>query len=498
MRTVIIPPCDGKERLSDFLRRQGVFLSSPCGDRGVCGKCRVKVKKGEFLSVTDGSPVIPDENGYVLSCRVLCPKNGGEIEVSLDGEKLVFTKESSYTGEVDVALDIGTTTLAMSFLSACGETLATLSLLNPQKAFGGDVITRISKSDAHLRDMQECVLQEIRNATASFSEAFPNTVLNRLSVAGNPTMLHIFCGISPKTLGAYPFTPVFTEMKVLTGEELNLPFKEITLLPSSSAFIGSDVINGVAVCKMTGLDSPSLLIDIGTNGEMILCTGRKNGSRLLGTSAAAGPALEGANISCGVGGVTGGVSKVTQSGNGLVFSTVNDGEPIGICGSGLIDLVSCLLESEIIDETGYMEEGFTLCGIHKTEKGLSDTKNTPVILTQKDVRELQLAKSAIRAGIDILLDSSKLKATDLSHVFIAGGLGYYTDPLSAVRTGLLPREFLGKTKAVGNTALKGATMSFSPSVKEEICRIAKNVETVELNNSPKFPSLFAEYMMFCE
>lgn len=487
-----IPATDKRKRLSELLREQGVFLSSPCGDRGICGKCRVRVTEGELFS-QDGSPVYPDENGFVLSCRVFC--SGGEFEIDTDGG-FTFESVSCTNGDVNAALDLGTTTLAMKFVSPEKESLWEISLLNPQRAFGSDVITRIEKSRERLSEMQNCVLGEVKRAAEEFLRISPAAKLRKLTVAGNPTMLHIFCGISPDTLGVYPFTPVFTETKRLTGEDAGLPFDEVILLPSASAFIGSDALCGALVCDMLSLPEPSLLIDVGTNGEIILSTGRKNGNRLFAASAAAGPALEGASISCGVGGVSGGVSRIKETGNGLVFSTVNDEKPVGLCGSGLIDLVACLLEKEIIDETGYMEEDFVLCGSHKTKSGVSLSGTTPISLTQKDVREFQLAKSAIRAGIDVLLNGAGLSLGDVSHVFIAGGLGYYTDLYSAVKTGLLPREFSGKMTAVGNTALSGALLCLDEDALLTLSEITESVTSVELNSSPDFLSLFTEYMTF--
>ena len=498
INTLKIPPSDGKKHLSLFLHSKGIFPASPCGGRGACGKCKIKVLQGDFISHVTGERLIPDENGFILSCLALCPKDGGVITIPSEEELSSYKTNSnrngvtSYVGDVNVALDLGTTTLAMKFLSPEKESLCEVSLLNPQKAFGSDVITRIEKSRESLFEMQDCVLSEVRKAAAEFLRFSPNAFLKKLTVAGNPTMLHIFCGISPEALGVYPFTPVFTETKTLSGEDINLPFDEIILLPSASAFIGSDVLCGALVCDMLSLETPSLLIDLGTNGEIILC----GNGRLIAASTAAGPALEGANISCGIGGVTGGISKITQTGGGLVFETVNDGHPVGLCGSGLVDLVTCLLDDGTIDETGYMETPFHISGMHKTAKGITDVVMTPVSLTPKDVREFQVAKSAVRAGIEILLNASELSYNDIGQVFLTGGLNAHINIISAIRTGIFPCEFAGKITSVGNTALKGSEMCLAECSLKELSAIADCCETLELNSIPEFPSLFAQYMMF--
>lgn len=483
--SIEIPTSEKGIPLSDFLLRKGIFLPSPCGGRGVCKKCKVKVISGKFLSADDGlTPLLPDENGDILACRALCPREGGEIVVDQHVPTAELSiKAADYSGMVNAALDVGTTTLNMSFLTESGCILATFSSLNSQSAYGSDVISRISKSGKYLSEMQSCVLQTVKKAADEFCKVFDDTCFSELIVAGNTTMIHLFCGVSPEGMGSYPFTPAFTKRCEMTGRELGLPFEYVTLLPSASAFIGSDVICGAELCKMADMDEPSLLIDIGTNGEMILCTGKKRGNRPLAASAAAGPAMEGANISCGMGGISGAISRVQLVNGMIMFSTVDGGKPIGICGCGLIDLIACLLDLEIIDETGYIESAFTI-------------ENTPVSLTQKDVREFQLAKSAIRAGIDILLDTANLKPSDICSVYLAGGLGYYISVPSAVRTGLLPREFLSVTKAVGNTSLMGASECINESFKSLIDETANRIETVNLNDSPRFTSLFADYMMF--
>jgi uncharacterized 2Fe-2S/4Fe-4S cluster protein (DUF4445 family) len=233
------------------------------------------------------------------------------------------------------------------------------------------------------------------------------------------------------------------------------------------------------------ITKPSLLVDLGTNGEAVLCLGEEKGGRLICTSTAAGPALEGAGISCGTGGIAGAVCAVRLIDGKLEYDTVMSCPPIGICGSGLVDLISCLLELEIIDETGYMEDDFTLCD--------------NVTLTQDDVRQFQLAKAAIRAGLEVLLDEGDLTWQDLGHLFIAGGLGNHIHYESAVKVGLFSPNFGGEAKAVGNTSLAGAMAVLRESdALDAIERAAGECTFIELNLSPLFSEEFMMRMSFEE
>ncbi len=578
MREIAIPPEAAYLPLMDVLATLGCSMTAPCGGNGTCGKCRVKLLEGRFL--TRGRPEIPlmpDESGCILACRALCPPSGGRVGVSeekgsgltvalteegerapaafsekgeaaglfptpaakspegpersfalgalpdgesasavgrTEGHPVVRRKEGRVLG---AALDIGTTTLAAALCDIdTGRVLATASCLNPQKHFGADVINRIAAAEkGNLAVMQAVLLDSVRGLLEELLEeagdqnspdagraAGKGPRIERLAAAGNPTMLHLFCGISPAGMGRYPFTPAFLEERNLSGESLTLPVGSVTVLPSASAFLGSDVIGGGAVLGMTLRPDPTLLMDIGTNGEILLYTGRERGGRLLGASAAAGPALEGAGITCGMGGVRGAVSSLRKGrapGTFFVFRTVEDAPAAGICGSGLIDLAALLLDDGTIEETGRLAgESYALRGIFESASGAVLT-DTPVRLTAGDVRELQLAKSAIRAGVETLLHEAGLSAIDLGAVYLAGGLGYYLNPVSAARIGLLPEAPLSRVRAVGNTALSASIAALtSPEAGDRMRRMAAACETCELNAMPFFAEAFMEYMLFPE
>ena len=323
-------------------------------------------------------------------------------------------------------------------------------------------------------------------------------------------MLHIFCDVSPEGIGTYPFTPVFTERRDYDGASLGLPVARVTVLPSAAAYIGSDITGGVYVSRMTRQSRSSVLMDIGTNGEIVLYTGTAGSSRLIAASTAAGPALEGANITCGTGGIPGAVSRVGISKNLpgiLTYSTIGDLPPVGICGSGLVDLVAALFDTGAIDETGYMKDGdFSLCGaieargqqVSETGDRLPQFEKIPHIgLAQRDVREFQLAKSAIYAGFTALLEHAGVSLDEIGKIYIAGGLGYYLNISSAMRTGLLPDIDSEKFCVVGNTSLAGAEAFLCDSAAANgIADIARRCEVLDLNTLPRFSELFMENMSF--
>ena len=403
------------------------------------------------------------------------------------------------------ALDIGTTTLAAALVRLSdGEILSTVSALNPQHAWGADVINRIGAcSKGHLEDLQRAVAESATKLLESAMRKAPGASAPlRMTVAGNPTMLHLFAGVSPEGIGRYPFTPAFLERRVLRGAELGLPVPEVVLLPSAGAFLGSDVMGGVLTCGMADMDEPSVLMDIGTNGEMVLCAGRRRGGALTGVSAAAGPALEGANISCGTGGVAGAVCKVVRTAPAeFRFRTIGDAPPAGICGCGLVDFIACLLDEETLDESGLLdEEPAELSGVQARADGTVPFPNgTGVALTQRDIREFQLAKSAMRAGLEALLAHGGIALGEVRRLFVAGGLGYYLDGASAVRTGLLPAELLPVMETVGNSSLAGAVRCLTDSAAmEAMDGLAARCGTFDLNSSSVFNDAFVEQMLFPE
>lgn len=491
-KQIRIPPDAKGMRLSDYLAGIGENIHTDCGGLGICRKCRVRLLSGSFSGVT------PDSSGMILSCKAVCTGQSAVIALLIEGESdLSHTPEKELIGRESsvrtadsraygLALDIGTTTLALALVDLqSGQIVDTRSKLNPQRTFGADVMNRIAAADrGHLETMQNQVCTAVARMIADLTAGRTDPPIGKMTVAGNPTMLHLFCGISPSGMGKYPFTPAFTHQKDLAGADLGLPVENVIVLSFASAFIGSDITAGLLVTQPT--DRPSVLMDLGTNGEMVL---RAKG-KAIACSTAAGPALEGAGITCGMGGVKGAVCRVESVGGQLICKTVGDAPPAGICGSGLIDLAANLLERSVIDEDGFMDEDFVL----------SETDGQPsVYLTPKDVRELQLAKSAIRSGFEALVDAAGLCLGDIGTLWLAGGLGYYLNPHTASLIGLIPPMLAGRVRPVGNTALQGAVECLlSEDRLREISLISENIRTIDLNESKVFQEVFIRHMSFSE
>lgn len=506
--TVRIPAQAAGIRLSEYLTQNGYPINAPCGGRGTCGKCKVKVLEGNFASLErPGEILATDADGYVLACRAVCTSAEALIELphtSGDGwteVQAVHTLTRTGLNGYGIALDIGTTTLAAVLIDRSqSRQLSATSRLNPQKAYGADVISRINAcKEGKLQALQSCVLDAVKEMIAELTAPHPTCIPDSMTVAGNTTMLHIFAGVSPVGMGAYPFTPEFTDARIIEGKSLGLSIEKIILLPSISAFVGSDVVAGLYSFEYYLQNKPVLFVDVGTNGEMVLYTGAERGGRFLSASTAAGPAFEGANISCGVGGISGAVSGVSGDEYNTKFTTINDAPAIGICGCGLIDLIAHLLERGDLDETGYLEDDpYRLSGDHQVSTGSVFTE-TSVYLTGKDVREFQLAKSAIRAGIEALLDAAEIDADDLQYICFAGGIGNRLSAWSTVRVGLLPDVLRRKITPLGNSALRGAILCLvEPNALEKMTELAGKCESFELADSSVFMEQFIEQMMFPE
>lgn len=379
-----------------------------------------------------------------------------------------------------VAVDIGTTTIVMQLVDKKEKQIkATYTSINHQRMHGTDVISRIQKavegSAEELKaiiqkDLQEGFLYLLRQGELDAKE------IREVVIAGNTTMIHLLMGYDCTGLSTYPFTPVSTE-----AIEEN---SKVRILPGISAFVGADIVSGMYLCDMDQDEEISLLIDLGTNGEIVL----GNRERFLSTSVAAGPAFEGGNILYGTASVEGAVSGVSITERGPSIKTIGNKPPIGICGTGAIELVAELLRTGQIDETGYMEDEYPVA---LTAQG------NEIVFMPKDIREIQLAKAAICAGIEILIAKYGIFKEDISNVYLAGGFGYHLDCKKAIAIGLIPKEFADKIKTVGNSSLGGA-------VKCLLCRedwervkaIPKLTEEIQLATEEAFQQLYMKSMYF--
>jgi uncharacterized 2Fe-2S/4Fe-4S cluster protein (DUF4445 family) len=486
------------ETLLALFGRAGAPIAAPCGGRGRCHKCKVRIVSGKV------SGAVPDSEGMVLACQSvpetdlvveLFPEanayDGGAYQNSSSGK----TAPVNTVKRAAVALDIGTTTVSARLvdLDTCRE-LDTWSGLNAQKGFGADVMSRIGAArSGKTGELFNAINRQTGEILTGFIKKFNLPKIEALVVAANTTMLHLFANEDPSGLGEVPFTPVFLEERRYAGPELSLPADKVILVPSISSFIGGDIVSGLGAVKILEAKETVFFIDIGTNGEMALF----HNGKIYCASAAAGPALEGAEISCGVGSVRGAINMVEWVDGKINFTTIGDEtsggaqpggvKPIGICGCGLIDAMALMLERGIIDETGAFtdddREEFVIT------EGIS--------LINRDVRQYQLAKSAIVSAIRIVFKNAGVALRDVKKVYAAGGLGFYIDQKNAVKTGLFPNEFLGKIEVSGNTSLKGAVKALGDPAFMDYCKkITGLSETIELNADPDFMDLFAENMMF--
>lgn len=468
---------DGKNLLQ-LLTEQEIILSAPCRGKGSCGKCRVEI---------GGKEVLACQTHIHADTEVWVPRTNGSGLAS-------FTVRHWEEGGVGlgVALDIGTTTLAAVLVDcATGQVLETASMLNPQRICGADVISRIAAcADGKL----ELQTKLIRGAAAELLEklrpAHEKQPIEIMTICGNTTMLHLFCGVDPSPIGVAPYTPVFTQMLEYAGAALGLPVEKVFILPSASGYIGSDVVCGILAMEQEPAGI-RLLADLGTNGELALML---NGE-IICASTAAGPALEGANIECGTGGIPGAICAVSRQGPALELKTIGGLPPRGICGSGLVDLMAVLLGCGIIDESGSFDES---CDdplaeyIRDQRFWLTDN----IWLSQKDIRQFQLAKAAIHAGIETLCECVETAISDVEQLAVAGGLGFYLREESTLNTGLIPRGFAGRIHAPGNTALAGAVRCLLPRERTKAVAIAQSIRICDLSSRADFSQRFVDAMYF--
>jgi uncharacterized 2Fe-2S/4Fe-4S cluster protein (DUF4445 family) len=428
-----------------------------------------------------------------------------------------LAKADPATGMLGIAFDIGTTTVVGYLLDlASGKELGVVSALNPQTRYGADVITRnafASQQEHGLETLRDTIVEQLN---LLIGEAVDNAGVTReqvyvVSVVGNTTMHHLFLGISPKYLALAPYVPVIAGPLTVTAREAGIAINaagRVCVLPNIAGFVGADTVGVILTTDLDWSESVKLAIDIGTNGEIVL--GSRN--RLVACSAAAGPAFEGSQISCGMRGTIGAIDHV-QFGDGIAYSVVGGGKPEGVCGSGLLDAVAGMLAQGIIDHRGRLlppDKLGTQAARYKkrivNHEGanallLADESETahgrPILITQKDIREVQLAKGAIAAGIQALLEQLGASLDDISEVLLAGAFGNYLNPHSACAIGLIPQALEAKIRPVGNAAGTGAKMALlSRSEYRRAELIAGMVEYVELSAYKNFTEIFTGAMYF--
>ncbi len=483
--------------LSDIIE-ESCSPDMPCGGRGVCGKCRV-VAKGELSPMTNQEKEHLSDKEIAKGVRLACLTRAvGDCEIEIVNQNktakiavdfaLPEIKNNPLFSSYGVAIDIGTTTIVAVLYDKNGE-VAIEQHLNPQQAYGADVITRIEFAlSGGLREISDCIaskLSEIISALSFAANINPN-LIDAIVIVGNTTMLYLLTASDPKSLSCAPF-----EANRLFGEflskkqvnQLSLPCENVAvyLARCVSAFVGADIVSAIIASGMEQQGDVSILADIGTNGELALL----KDSKFYCCSTAAGPAFEGRGLSMGMGAASGAINKVSVQNGKIKAEVIGNVKPVGICGSGVVDAVAKFLSLELIDETGRIEDGESV------------VVSGDVVLTQKDIRNIQLAKSAIFAGIKTLVAVSNLSYDDVKTLYIAGGFGSYLDIGCAAEIGLIPNQLAHKANVVGNAALCGAAMMLLD--KEFIDKseeIAKKAQSVDLATSKTFIDAYTEGMFF--
>jgi len=536
----------------DAAREAGLPLESPCNQTGVCGKCRVRLSLDSLKGIeTDKEFLLSGtavENGWVLACQSRVYKDISILEIAspkrkdtgsvlnhgfchargfapyitktfependqtlvFQGSRCVATEPFDTCKDVyGVAVDIGTTTLVASLVNlSTGEEIESALAHNPQSQYAQDVLSRIkfAATPKGLDTMQKviinCLNKMIRQMAAK--AGIDHGFIYEVVFSGNTCMLHLATGTSPITLGKFPYTPKIKGNQAFSARDLGLcmsPFAEVYLPPIISAYVGADLTSGILGLRLHKMEGTILLVDIGTNGEIIL----SDQGRLTATSTAAGPALEGMNISCGMCAGPGAIERVELSPDGQInLSVIGDSRPEGLCGSGLIDLVAALIDREVLEISGrFTRPGSAkidprlLASLSINEKHKAFEIASGVHLTQKDVRQVQLAKGAIRAGIDFLLQESNIAPEKVDRVLIAGAFGYHLSTAGLIGLKLLPMAFEDKVEYVGNTSKTGAQAFLTnQAFRQEMTERVKNIHVVELSSHPDFEQTFIRCLGF--
>lgn len=524
--------------------RAGVVIEAPCGAGGTCGKCLVQVVPRHAVRALPACYELSgqeQDRGLVLACATIAVADmdvcstdqfqDGGLRILSEGREAdlvlqplirksfspalehteIFSGATllgrEFGNTVDrqfgLAVDVGTTTLVAALYDlGNGRELGVATELNPQARFAQDVLSRIRLAGVgeQLQVLQQAVIAEINRLIGRMmAEAgVSRNEIYEAVLSGNTCMLHLAAGVDPTSLGHFPYAVSLTGDEIRSAAAMNLDiarFGQIWLPPVISAYVGADIVSGILACGLHRRQQTVLLVDIGTNGEMVLA----HQGRLWATSTAAGPAFEGMNIRCGMRASSGAVEGVRIDEQGqLGLTIVGEGAPLGLCGSGLLDLVAELVRSGVITAGGGLVRSPT-SGIPEAlgqRLEIFDGKpvfrvSTNVWLSRGDIRQVQLAKSAVRTGIDLLLKHAGIDATTVEEILIAGSFGAHLRPESLLGLGLLPVDFAERIVFVGNTSKSGArTFLLNGPSRREAAELVPRIQVVDLGRDPDFDRTF--------
>lgn len=471
--------------LMDILHEFGVEF--PCGGKGSCGKCKVKILQGTLHPGSNHLKRLK-EHGLSDKWRLACMSNVeedlvlevGQFEVLIQADETIFDFK---TGEgYGVAVDLGTTSLVAQLLDlSSAKVLAVETALNPQRKYGSDLISRLEHAlDQGVSELTALIREKVG---AMISELLKDStiVLDRVVLVGNTVMQHFFAGSDIRSLSSYPFDSSDLGTREFKASDLDwkVDCDRISFYPSIGSFVGSDILAGIHATGMWQKKEYSVLIDLGTNGEIVV--GNRDG--LLCASTAAGPAFEGASISMGMLATTGAISSVKSDSEGIACSVIGNVPAAGICGSGLIDAIAVMLDRGELGAFGEILSG-------RQEFRLTEK----VVLTQKDIQEFQLAKAAIDTGLFLLMRKLGIRDEDISAIYIAGAFGSYINLENLLRAGSMNFP-LDRFHKLGNSALIGAKMFLFSEASEEkdilaLCR------HLNLESERDFQDVFVDRLSF--
>ncbi len=516
-------PVENGQTILDALKSVNIDIENPCRGLGTCGKCRVRIKEGNVSAISSKEKNLigsfAEKEGIRLACStfpqsditVSLEKTEAEGKVMSSGYMPDFTHDEGREG-LGVAVDIGTTTVAAELCDlSTGEVLSSSSMVNPQKKFGLDVLSRITheveEGEKGIRELQDEItvcLKDLTEKNLLSSGRNPQEIMEYV-ISANTTMMHMLLGKDASPMGRFPYDPSFEGAVTVPAESLGLPGgKEASVycIPHVSAFIGADIVSGARVSEISQREGNVLFIDIGTNGEIVL----KSGDRLSCCSCAAGPALEGMNISSGVRASRGAVEDLRITEDGVEIKTIDDDTPTGLCGSGILAAIRELLNSGIVLNNGAFikkeslsesDPRYKMIGLDGKKREFIVSENPRITVTQGDVRQVQLAKGAILSGFIALLNKFSISMEDLGEVLIAGQFGAHLPPDSLTGTGILPPETKDKITYLGNTSMTGARMALlSHSARKEMEELKEKMEYVELAVTENYEDIFRQAMIY--
>lgn len=475
-----------------------IFLSAPCGGNGSCNKCKVRIA-GKAELVCACQYAVHENIKVILPAgeqreRVSQLKSGS-VQLPANFQ---FVRRSGQETRFGAAVDLGTTTVAALLWDMWeGRLIAEVSVENPQRSHGADVVSRITYAETgktYLAQLQKeavgCIsdcLSRLMRKTGIGAESIGEAV-----IVGNPTMIHLLFGQSVKPLAEAPFCWRFQAPAETRADRLGFTQirseTTVRMLPAISGHIGSDITASILAAQLQDQGGSYLLMDLGTNGELVL----KAGERWFACSTAIGPALEGGSVSCGMIARAGAVDRIEADQDGtLIPHVIGQGTATGICGSGLIDCAAKLLETNRMDASG------RLLRYGQAQDGEAVRLCENVTVTQQDIRQLQLAKAAVAAGVRLLLREADLEVGDLDGLFLAGAFGSYIRKKSAVQIGLIPNIEMEKIMAIGNAAGIGASMALLSDVQRKTAQqIVGEIQRIELAEQSDFEKLYLEEMNF--